>query len=144
MSSYRIIDEFQSSLTQKRGEMANLNQESGCYDNLQAKILQRLNLRCCLDEFQSSLTQKRGEMANLNQESGCYDNLAKILQRLNLRCCLIKKYCNSLHFGIRCTCLQFLQPLFNFNKLLYNLFQGDIRPILWDEFFVCLFFLMFM
>jgi chromosome segregation ATPase len=29
----RMIDEFQSSLAQKRGEMANMNQESGWYDN---------------------------------------------------------------------------------------------------------------
>ena len=29
----RMIDEFQSSLAQKRGEMANMNQETGWYDN---------------------------------------------------------------------------------------------------------------
>ena len=30
----RMIDEFQSSLAQKRGEMANMNQETGWYDNI--------------------------------------------------------------------------------------------------------------
>jgi hypothetical protein len=29
----RMIDEFQSSLAQKRGEMTNMNQETGWYDN---------------------------------------------------------------------------------------------------------------